>query len=886
MTATLKRLWARLIAFAGGRALDRDFDDELASHLAMQIDENIARGMTPEQARRAAQIRVGGAQSLRQQHREARGLPALENVLRDVRLAFRLIGKEPAFSTAVIVVLALGIGINALGFTIVNAAFLRGLPFPDAGRIYMLSWLTRGGDTATVSHAELEDWRSQIRTFSALAAFTSDPVNISDDRTWPEEVRGARLTANAFAVLQQQPLFGRAFAPGDDRRGADPVAIIGYNLWRDRYGSDPDVLGKLVRVNGNAATIVGVMAERMSFPDNNDLWIPLIPTDAEAGRGWGSRPLGVFGRLEAGVGRAAAQAELNHVAQQLVAAHPEASKDLVGIEMETFTEHFVGGMARVMFLVVMGAVGFVLLIACANVANLLLSRSSYREREIALRMALGATRARVVWQLLLESVVLGVIGGGVGMLLAIAGARMFDAAVQDPGKPYWIVFTVDYVVLAYVSAICVLTAIVAGLAPALQLSRRTNHDVLKEGGRGSVGNRRVRWMSATMVVTELTLTVVLLTGAGLMIRSFIKLSASDIGFDTGGLMAMRMQLPVSKYATADARQAFFDRLGPRVASIAGVESMALTTSVPPFNSREQMLEIEGRPPDPDARPDYVATISVSPSFFDVLDLTLLRGRGLQETDGTPGNETAIVNEQLVRQYFADQDPIGTRIRFRERNTPAPSAWRTIVGVSPSLRHGPMVEVEMDPAVYMPYRQSPPTAVSLLLRSQLPPGSVMDAVRREVTAIDADQPVFTLQTLEQMVSESRWPLRVFGTLFAVFAAIALVLSSVGLYAVMAYSVTQRTQEIGVRMAVGAGRLQVSWLILKRGLFQLAIGLTLGLAGALALSRVIRGMLVEISPSDPITFAAITTLLTVVSILACLLPAQRAMRVDPVEALRAD
>jgi putative ABC transport system permease protein len=494
--------------------------------------------------------------------------------------------------------------------------------------------------------------------------------------------------------------------------------------------------------------------------------------------------------------------------------------------------------------------------------------------------------------------VFGLIGGGLGLFLAVAGAQVLDAAVQDPDKPYWITFTVDYVVFGYVAAICVLTGILFGLAPALHVSKANINEVLKESGRGSVGTRRARWFSGTMVVVELALTIVLLAGAGLMIRSFMKLYTLDIGIRTEHLMTMRMQLPETKYATPESRRLFYDRVEPRLAAIPGVEAVAVTTSVPPLGSAERSLEIDGQPPrKPEDQPQNVLTVTISSRFFEVVGVQIARGRPFHDTDGTPGGETAIINERVAAQFFPGVDPIGKRIRFTPReNTSGGSAsarpeasreiWRTIVGISPSIRHDSTRGAEPNAVVYLPHRQAPPASATLLVRSALPPGSVMAAVRREVQAIDQDQPVFTVQTLDQMLAQERWPFRVFGGLFVIFAAIALVLSSVGLYAVMAYSVTQRTQEIGVRMALGAAGRQVSWLILKRGLIQLALGLTIGLGGALALSRVLRTVLVQITPTDPFTFASITILLTIVSITACLLPARRATRVDPLVALRAE
>jgi putative ABC transport system permease protein len=808
-------------------------------------------------------------------------------MVQDLRLTFRLIAKERWFSAAAIVALALGIGVNAIGFTIVNAAFFRGLPFADADRLYVLTWQRQSGGRSNVSYVEFQEWRERSRAFQGLGAFTGGAMTISDTRGWPEELRGARVTANAFDLLPQQPLLGRGFAAGDDRKGAEPVVIISHSVWRNRYGFDPGVLGTPLRVNGVAATIIGVMPDSMRFPDNNEIWIPLVPTPDEERRD--IRAFTAFGLLRDGASLAEAQAEMSGIGQQLAAADPEAYKELTGIRVQTFTERYVGGAARVLFLVIMGAVGCVLLIACANVANLLLSRSAFRTREMALRMAIGATRWRVIRQLLVENVVLGAIGGGLGLLLTIAGVGFFEAAIQDPGKPFWLAFTVDRVVFGYVAAICVLTAVLSGLAPALHVSKSNSSEILKEGGRGSAGSHRVRWFSGTLIVTELALTMVLLVGAGLMIRSFIKLYTLDIGIRTENLLTMRVRLPEASYADAEARRRFFERLEPRLLATPGVESVAVTNGVPPFEGGERLLEIDRNAGPSDAPAVFVSTVSIGPRFFETVGVALLRGRSFRETDGAPGAETVVINERLASSFFAGEDPIGRRLRFVQR-TPAPGTpvpvWRTIVGISPTIRQGSVEDAYLNAVVYVPYRQDSGDRVSLLVRSALAPASVMDAVRREVQAIDPDQPVFALQTIEQMLAEQHWPFRAFGYMFVLFGVIALVLSAVGLYAVMAYSVTQRTQEIGVRMAVGAQTGQVSWLILKLGLVQLAIGLAIGLAGALAISRVLRRLLVEISPVDPVTFGGITILLTAVSVAACLVPARRATRVDPLIALRAE
>ena len=439
-------------------------------------------------------------------------------MLQDVRFALRLMAREKWYTAVAIIALALGIGVNAMGFSLTYAALYRGLPFDQPDRLYAICWQHKSGDRWNLSVPELRDWRSQSRTFIGMGGYISGRANVADDRALPESARTSWLSANSFALLRQPPIIGRDFVASDDQKGAEPVVMLGYRFWMNRYGGDRNVIGKPVRVDGVAATIVGVMPESMQFPDTTDVWMPLIPNERQEQRD--HRPLRIFGRLADGVSVEQARVELNGIAQRIAKAYPDATKDLVGARVETFSERFVNGAPRIVFTVLLWFVGFVLLIACANVANLLLSRSAQRAREIAVRMAMGATRIRVLRQLLIESLLLGVIGGALGLLIAFLGVPVFDASITDAGKPFWIIFKVDHVVVAYVAAICILTSIAFGLAPALHVSRANMHDVLKESGRSSVGGKRVRWFSGAMVVVELALTLVLLAGAGLMIRSF------------------------------------------------------------------------------------------------------------------------------------------------------------------------------------------------------------------------------------------------------------------------------------------------------------------------------------------------------------------------------
>ena len=812
-------------------------------------------------------------------------------MLQDLRFAVRLLVKERWFSAVAIVALSLGIGLNATVFTLVNAVLIRGLPFKDSQDLYMVAWQVKKGGQSNISFVDFKEWRGQTKAFSGLGGWTGGSMNISDDRGMPEQARGTYMTANAFSVVGQRPLLGRDFVPEDEQRGSDRAVIIGYTLWRNRYGGDSNVIGKLTRINGEPAVIVGVMPEAMMFPQNSEIWAAFIPNEQQERRTW--RGLAVFGRVQPGTGRTAALAEMETLAARVKTEFPKDYEELGGMILETFNQRFNGGPIRAVFLSMMGAVAFVLLIACANVANLLLSRSASRAREVAIRLAMGATRWRIIRQLLIESVLLGAIGGMLGLGIAMFGVRAFDAAVADSGKPYWIQFTIDYTVVAFLAGVCLVAGVLFGLAPALHVSRTNVHGVLKEGGRGNAGGGRVRWLTGTMVVVEVALTLVLLVGAGLMVRSFLNLYRVDIGMRTDRLMAINLQLAGEKYQKPEARRAFYERLQPRLGAIPGAEHVALTTSIPAFGVNRRPLEVDGRPaPKIDDAPT-VGAVTISPAFFDVAGVAVVRGRGFTDADGGPGAETVVVNEQFAAEHFKTEDAIGKRIRFMQ-SAPAPgqpaqppAVWRTIVGIVPNLRHTNIQDADSAAAAYLPLRQDPPGFASVIMRSSVAPDTLMAAVRKEVQAIDPDQPVFNLRTMDQMMKNMMWPYRVFGTLFTIFAFIGLMLSAVGLYAVMAYAVTQRTQEIGVRMALGAQGSQVTWMVLKRGLFQLGLGLAFGLAGGYFAGRALPSrILVRTTATDPWVFIAITLVLSIVAITACLVPARRAMRVDPLVALRAE
>jgi predicted permease len=629
------------------------------------------------------------------------------------------------------------------------------------------------------------------------------------------------------------------------------------------------------------------MPEGFRFPFNADVWMPIVHLAGLTEQKRDARNFQVFARLNPGVTVAQARADLNNVAERLAHDFPATNKDIKPTVM-TFNERYNGGPIRLIFLTLMGAVGFVLLIACANVANLLLARSANRAREISVRVSLGATRARIVRQLLVESVLLALISGALGFGLSLVGIDMFDRAVADVGKPYWIKFTLDGRVFAFLAAICLGTGFVFGLAPALHVSKTDINEVLKEGGRSGSGLRARRWTSA-LIVVELALTLVLLAGAGYMMRSFMTLYQRDVGVETSHLLTMRLQLPNRKYPTPEQRRDFYKRLDERLAALSTVQAATVTTNPPMSGGDARQLAIEGRELAAGEQAPTVTHMLIGPRYFETLGLQLLRGRPFDERDGTAGHENAIVNQRFVAMHFPNEDPIGRRIRLTTEAAPGatpskPPTVVTIVAVAPVVRQRNFQEILPDPVVYVPLRSAATPFATLLVRTPGDPAALTAVVREEVRAIDPDLPLFGIQTLDESLAQNRYMFKVIGSMFAIFAIIALALSAVGLYAVTAYSVSQRTQEIGVRMALGAQATQVWWLILRATLVQLVIGLTLGIGGGFGVGKLLSSILVQSNGRDAVTLSSIAALLVVVSIVACFWPARKATRLDPVSALR--
>jgi putative ABC transport system permease protein len=796
----------------------------------------------------------------------------------DVRFGLRSLAKNTGFTIVAATALALGIGTNATVFAITNGVLFKNMPFVSDRILYLSTKnLRRGERRSGVSWPDFRDWRAQSKAFESMGAFDFTVVNVSDKNGVPTRYNLSRITGDTFSTIGQKPVMGRDFTAVDDKAGAAPVVILGFGVWENRYGRNPGILGQTIRVNSVPTTVIGVMQRGMRFPIDSELWQPLGPTVDSEKRG--ARGLGAFGAMAPGVTQKSAEAEMATIARNLERAYPATNQGITAV-VHTFSEEFNGPQVTVLLAALMGAVVFVLLIACANVANLLLGRAVDRSREISVRIALGASRWRIIRQLLVESVMLSMVGGVLGWLLSLWGIRLFDASVRDR-IPAWMNFTMDYRGFVYLAAISVGTGLLFGLAPALRLSRLDVNSTLKEGGRGSTGARG-KHLSRVLVVAEMALAVVLLAGAGLMIRSFVNIQQANPGVNTKNMLVMRLFLPEAKYPRPDDQITFHQRLKAKLEALPGVEVSTIAVTMPTGGSMKFPYEIEhAAPVDEDRRPQLSAEV-ISPDYFRAMDVRILRGRAFTEADDAAGTRVALVNQRLAEKFWPGDDPIGKRLRIYDNKVADP--WVTVVGVAPNILQNDITVNEYDPLLYLPYRQKTLRDMSLMARTRVPPGTLGTAFRQTVQAIDEDMPIYSLRSMEERMALNYWEQGVFGSLFATFAAIALVLAAVGLYAVIAHSVTQRTQEIGLRMALGASGENILGLVFLQGMRQMSIGLAVGLAAAIGLTRVLRALLAGVSPTDVTTLAGVCLLLAAAATLGCYLPARRAMRVDPLVALR--
>jgi predicted permease len=860
----LRALWRR-------RQLDRDLEDELRFHLEMKAEET---GSRP-----AAQRSLGNVGALQEACRELWTFTRLETWWRDIRYAVRLLARTPGFTLAACIALGLGIGADTAVFTIASGAFSWNLGLDHIDRIVIVN-VTDASHRQEfgASYPDFQDLRSQTKSLAGLAAYQFASVNLSDTRGLPERYYNVRMSANGFAVSEQKPVLGRAFLADDERPGAPPVAVLTHHVWQDRYGGDSSILGKTIHVNDVPTVVVGVMPSGKRFPEETDLWTPLIPGAAEEQRA--SRNLMVFGRLADGVTRAAARMELATLASRLAAQYPATNKGLTA-DARSIAEITGAYNMRPLFAALWVAVGFVLLIACADVANMLLARGAGRTREISIRIAIGAGRGRIVRQLLIESVILSVSGGFLGWLVAVGGLRWFDAGTGTAVKPIWLNLSLDRAAFGYLALISIGTGILFGLAPALRCARIDVHSALKDGGQGVAGGRRVISISNLLVVFEMALCVVLLAGSGLMIRSTVNLYAAPVGVDTAGVLTMRVNLPEAKYPEPADQVAFRRALEGRLESLPGVESAAFASHLPFGGWMPASYELEGTTHEPDRAP-LIGAIIASPGYFHVMGVKPRRGRAFTSSDGMAGVPVVIVNETFAAKFWPGEDALGKRLRLVKDHSAQP--WLLVVGVLPDILQNFRRPLEHDPLIYLPDAQEPQREMFIVSRTQTQPGALAGAFRRTVQQINENLPVYDVHTLEERLAENRLSVSLLGGMFSVFAGIALLLASVGLYSVIAHSISQRTQEIGLRMAIGGTNRDILRLVYAQGMRPLALGMALGLPAALGVTHVLRMALIGVSPADPATFLAVVLVLLASGVLGCAVPARRAIRVDPIVALR--
>jgi len=860
---------------------EKDLEEEIRTHLQMAIQDRIERGETAEQARDSALREFGNVGLIKEVTRDMWGWRSLEQLAQDLRFGMRMLAKHPGFTLVAVITLALGIGANTAIFSVVNKVLLQPLPFKDSDRLVIV-WeegTAQGFPRNSVSAANYIDWRDQNQVFEGIAILGRMNFNLTGAGE-PERIDGRRVSANLFDLLGVEPRLGRAFLPEEDQPGSNRVVILSHGLWQRRFGSDSTIIGKPLTLNGQSFTVIGVMPPHFQFPRPQDeLWVPIAFTSQEASNR-GNNSYEVIARIRPGVNLGQAQAEMNTIAARLKQQYPDVVKSS-GAVVIPLHEQLVGDI-KLALIVLLSAVGFVLLIACANVANLLLARAAVRQKEIAVRIALGASRMRLIRQFMIESLLLAALGGVVGLLLALWGVSLLKALIPENISQVQAI-TVDAKVLGFTIVVSLLTGLIFGLAPATQSSKVNLNETLKEGGRDSASGSHGNRIRGLLVVAEVAVSLVLLIGAGLLINSFLRLLNVDAGFRADNLLTINVVLPELKYPDQARRTAFYSDLLSRIEALPGVHSAAVTNYIPLTLQGDTFgISIEGRPdPGPDKRPDIVTRV-ISPKYFSTMGIELLQGREFGEEDRVDSPRVVVVSETMARRLWPGEDPIGKRIKPGPPDSPLP--WRTIIGVVKDVRQ---FELKADPKLQMYYCYVQPAFFVpsyLVVRTDVEPLSLAAAVREAVWGIDKDQPVSNVRTMKEVLSESIARQRFSMLLLGIFALLALVLAAVGIYGVMSYSAAQRTREIGIRMALGAQSRDVLRLAIGQGMRLALVGVAVGLIGALALTRLIESLLFGVSTTDPATFAVITILLVAVALLACYIPARRATRVDPLVALR--
>lgn len=882
----IKGVRARMRALLRRQAAERELDEELRFHIEMETQKNRRLGMSGREARRRALRDFGGIEQTKEAHRDVRGR-WLEELTGDSRYALRTLRRGPVLAGAAILTLALGVGANTAIFSAVNAVILQPLPFAQPSRLVML-WEEnpeKGWHEQLCAPANVLDWKDQVHAFQNVTMyFDGAGVSTLTGEGAPRILKSSGVDGNFFDVLGVRPQLGRVLSPNEtwSSTGRPHVVVLSDRFWRGQFGADARVIGRNIRIDGQPLEIVGVMPPSFSFPvENIDVWVPQAWKPEQRAQIFFRRAhfVRAIGRLASGATIETADAQLRGVAGRLEQQFPETNK-YMGAGL-TPLHRFLVGNTRLPLLVLLAAVGLLLLIACSNVGNLLLVRAVGREREAALRLTLGAGRGRLARQALTESFILSALGGLAGVTLGILGTRALEQ-LQPPGMLRVSHFGIDWMVLGYVVAIVVASALLFGTAPALWAGRRSPAESLKEGGRGGDSRRMRRW-TELLVVSEVALAVVLTLGAGLLVRSFRQLTQVDAGFDARGVLATQIVLSGPKYDSVSQARAFFGQLEERVRGLPGVIGVAATSNVPlQGTGYTSDFVIAGRPAG-----EYYTEIThrlVTPDYFRAMRVPLRRGRFFTAADRQGAPPVVIINEQVARKYFAGQNPVGQRITF-DKVPDAKSEWATIVGVvagerQQALSADPLIEA------YVPFAQEGSSAMSLVTRVAGDPAELAPAVRRIVAELDSDLPISDQRSMDDIRARSLANQRFLMTMLLVFATIGLLLAIIGVYGVLAQVARRRTREMGIRIALGASAAGVRWLVVRQGLALVAVGLAIGVVGALAVTRGLTALLYHVAPADPMTFIAVPVLLALTGLAAAWMPALQASRADPAIALRSE
>jgi putative ABC transport system permease protein len=880
MFGWLRVLASRIRSLFSRHDEDNEFARELEDHLAMGTEENIRRGMPSEEARRAARLRLGGLTQLHETNRELRGLPLIETMFQDLRYALRSLRKNPGFTATVILTLGLGIGATTAIFSVVNGVLLRPLPFPAQNHLVMLWEKDKDGLRSNTSWATLTDWSKENHSFTGIAAVSLWlPTVIGPNDA--ENLVGFRVSSGFFDVMGVRPERGRGFLPSEDVRGNNYVVVLSHGLWLRRFGGDPGIVGQSIQLGSSTYRVLGILPS--SFPSvfssdprkPADIYTPLAYDATLPYACRDCRHLRAVARLKDNVSITQASSEMSQISENLFRQYP-ADYSAPGVTLIPLKDYLVADVRQILF-ALLGSVGFVLLIACVNVASLLLGRAARRRREVALRAALGASRARIIGQFLTESVLISLLGGAFGLLLAIYGISLLRQ-LQPGNLPRLQNVQIDQWALAFTIGLSLFTGLVFGLAPALRSSRPDLNEVLKEGGKSTAGKARYR-LRNLLVVADVALALVLLAGAGLMMKSFVRLLEVKPGFEPSKTLTMNISLwgPKSKDAEA---ALFYEQVLERIQVLPGVESAAIVSQLPlGGNSDVYGVHAEGKSlPNPENDPS-ADRYSISPAYFKAMHIPLLSGREFNSGDGVGSPMVVLVNETAARQLWIGEDPIGKRLRLGDVKGP----WRTVVGVVGDVLHRGL-DAPLTLQVYVPNQQWVDSTVVLVVRAVKDPASLATSVRGEIAGVEAQVPVSEVATMEEIVSASMGQQRFSVLLFGLFAVIALVLAAVGIYGVISYATAQRTNEIGIRMALGARPSEVLKLVVSEGMMPTLLGIILGLAGAFGTTGLLGGLLYNVTPTDPTTFAIACVILIGVALLACYLPARRAVKIDPTISLR--